>query len=144
MLTLFPHFECWHGMHIIHATFSIVVSFVFIIICLIVSLTYFDTQSGSHDISARVNSRADVFVVLLKIILTYMYVFVGQDRYQWILIAMLLILSFTAYTNFRNHWPYYNDKMNRFFCVLTGIFFWSNVVLFIAKVLENTEFSGAL
>ena len=77
VLTLFPDFECWHGMHIIHATFSIVVSFTFIIICLIVSLTYFDTQGSSHDISARVNSRADVFVVLLKIILTYMYVFVG-------------------------------------------------------------------
>lgn len=57
---------------------------------------------------------------------------------------MLLILSFAAYSNFRYHWPYYNDKMNKFFCALTGIFLWSNLVLFIAKILENTEFSGAL
>jgi drug/metabolite transporter (DMT)-like permease len=73
-----------------------------------------------------------------------MYVFLGKEKYQWILIAMLLILSFSAYSNFRNHWPYYNDKMNKFFCCLTGVLLWCSVVLFIAKILENTEFSGAI
>ena len=63
VLTLFPELQCWHGMHIIHATFSIVVSSIFIIISLIVSLTYFESKSASHDISARVNSRADVFLI---------------------------------------------------------------------------------
>jgi hypothetical protein len=34
--------------------------------------------------------------------------------------------------------------MNKFFSVLNGIFFWANLVLFIAKILENTDFTGAL
>jgi len=144
VLTLFEDFECWHGMHIIHATFSIVVSSVFIIISLVVALTYFESKSASHDISARVNSRADVFIILMKIILIYIFAFLPYPEYHWFIIAVLLIVSFTAYFNYRNNWPYYSDRMNKFFCALTGIFLWANVILFIAKLLENTDFSGAL
>jgi len=144
VLTLFEDFECWHGMHIIHATFSIVVSSVFIIISLVVALTYFESKSASHDISARVNSRADVFIILMKIILIYIFAFLPYPEYHWFIIAVLLIVSFTAYFNYRNNWPYYSDRMNKFFCALTGIFLWANVIHFIAKPLENTDFSGAL
>jgi hypothetical protein len=75
---LFPTFMCWTGQHIIHATFALVVSFIFIIISLVVALTYFDSQSTSHDISARVNSRSDVFFIGLKITLIYLYAFLGK------------------------------------------------------------------
>jgi hypothetical protein len=34
--------------------------------------------------------------------------------------------------------------LNIFFCALTGLFLWGNLVLFLAKLLESTEFSGAL
>jgi fumarate reductase subunit D len=68
-------------MHIIHATFALVIAFVFIIISLIVILTYFDSQSTSHDISARVNSRAEVFVIFTKIVLIYFFVFLADTQY---------------------------------------------------------------
>jgi hypothetical protein len=55
-----------------------------------------------------------------------------------------LIVSFASYFNFRNNWPYYSDRMNKFFCVLNGVFVWGNVTLFLAKILETTDFSGAL
>lgn len=55
-----------------------------------------------------------------------------------------MIISVIAYTNFRNNWPYFNDKMTIFYNVLTGIFVWANFSLLIAKILENTDFSGAL
>ena len=34
--------------------------------------------------------------------------------------------------------------MNVFFCALTALFLWGNLVLFLAKLLEKTDFSGAL
>jgi hypothetical protein len=140
----FPELQCWTGMHIIHATFAMVIAFVFIIICLVVILTYFDSQSTSHDIAARVNSRSEVFVIFMKIVLIYFFVFLANPEYQWFIIALLNILSVIAYSNFRNNWPYFNDKMTKFYCVLTGIFLWANFNLLIAKILESTEFSGAL
>ena len=72
---MFPEIQCWTGAHIIHSTFAIVVAVIFIAICLVVSLTFFDSNSNSHDISARINSRADVYVVVMKIILTYVFQF---------------------------------------------------------------------
>ncbi len=141
---LFPDFLCWTGQHIIHAAFALVVSVIFIIISIVVALTYFDSQSTSHDISARVNSRADVFFIGMKIILIYVYAFLGKEQYQWLIIALLLILSYIGYYNYSYKWPYFNDKMNKYFSVLNGIFLWSNFVLFIAKLLEDTDFTGAL
>ena len=76
--------------------------------------------------------------------LIYIFAFLPYVAYHWFIIVVLLIVSFVAFFNYRNNWPYYSDKMNKFFCILTGLFLWANLVLFLAKVLENTDFSGAL
>lgn len=76
--------------------------------------------------------------------LTYLYTFVGKQEYHWFLIAFLLITSIIGYTNYKNNWPFFNDKMNIFHSVLTGIFLWGNFVVVIAKILESTTFDGAL
>lgn len=34
--------------------------------------------------------------------------------------------------------------MNKYFCVMTGIFLWANILLIIVKILEYTEFDGGL
>ena len=80
----------------------------------------------------------------MKTILLYIFAFLAQTTYHWFIIALLIILSTIAYYNYRTNWPYFNDKLNIFFCALTGLFLWGNLVLFLAKLLESTEFSGAL
>ena len=109
-----------------------------------VSLTYFESRSTSNDLAAKVTSRADVFIVAMKTILLYLFAFLANQEYHWFIIAVLIIVSFIAYFNYRTNWPYFNDKMNVFFCALTTLFLWANVVLFLAKLLQNTDFSGAL
>jgi len=143
-MTLFKEIECWQSTHIIHACFAIIVSIIFIIISLVVSMTYFESRSTSNDLAAKVSARADVFIVVMKTILLYIFAFLVRQQYHWFIIAVLIILSFIAYYNYRINWPYFNDKMNVFFCALTAIFLWANLVLVLAKLLENTEFSGAL
>jgi hypothetical protein len=143
-LTLFPDTQCWAGSHIIHAAFAIIVSVIFIVISMVVSLTYFESRSTSNDLAAKVTARADVFVVIMKTILLYLFAFLAKAQYHWFIIAVLIIVSFIAYYNYRFNWPYFNDRMNVFFCALTGLFLWANLVLFLAKLLENTDFSGAL
>lgn len=141
---LYDDMVCWSGEHIIHGTFAIGISLIFICISLIVSLTYFDSQSTSHNISARVNSRSEVFYIIVKIILIYVYAFVEYGEQQWLIIILMVILSFIGLYNYLYKWPYYNEKMNMYLVVLNGLFFWSNFSLFAAKVFEDTDFSGAL
>ena len=40
-LTLFQDTQCWSGAHIIHAVFAILISVIFVVISMVVSLTYF-------------------------------------------------------------------------------------------------------
>lgn len=143
-MTLYSETECWTGAHIIHSVFAIVVSIIFIVISVVVSLTYFESRATSNDLAAKVTSRADVFIVVMKTILLYLFAFLAKDAYHWFIIAVLIIVSYIAYFNYRTNWPYFNDRMNVFFCALTGLFLWGNLVLFLAKLLETTDFSGAL
>jgi hypothetical protein len=113
-------------------------------IAFVVSLTYFESRSTSNDLAAKVTSRADVYIVIMKTILLYVFSFLVKPQFHWFIIALLIILSAIAYFNYRTNWPYYNDKMNVFFCALTGLFLWGNLVLCLAKLLETTQFSGAL
>lgn len=111
-------------------------------ICIIVTLTYFDNSIVSQDLGSKVNSRAESFVIILKIILNYLYTFFAQEQYQWLLLAVLLVLSFVSFRNYRYEWPFFNDGVTKFYCCLTGVFVWGNVNLLINKILENTNYSG--
>ena len=137
-MTLFKDVTCWEGTHIIHACFAIVISIIFILIAFVVSLTYFESRSTSNDLTAKVTSRADVYIVIMKTILLYMFSFLVRVQFHWFIIVLLIILSAIAYFNYRTNWPYYNDKMNVFFCALTALFLWGNLVLCLAKILEST------
>jgi hypothetical protein len=77
--TFYRDFECWHGVHIIHATISIVAAILFMAVCTVVSLTFFDSSSNSNSPTSRVNSRADAFLLFTKIILVYLYTFFGRE-----------------------------------------------------------------
>ena len=143
-LSLYPTTDCWSGPHIIHGAFAIVISIIFILLPFVVSLTYFESRSTSNDLAAKVTSRADVFLIIMKTILLYAFAFLAKDEYHWFIIAVLIVVSIIAYFNYRSNWPYFNDKMNIFYCALCALFVWGNLTLFLAKLLENTEFSGAL
>ena len=45
--------ECWAGLHFLHFICSVVVSIVFIIISLIVALTYFECNESEENHSAK-------------------------------------------------------------------------------------------
>ena len=114
------------------------------LISFVVSLTYFESRSTSNDLAAKVTSRADVFIVIMKTILFYIFAFLVSKTYHWFIIALLIIVSCIAYFNYRYNWPYFNDKMNVFFCALTALFLWGNLVLVLTKLLERIQFSSAL
>ena len=51
--SLFNEIHCWEGFHIIHAVCSLLVSTIFVGICLVVALTCFETKSCTNEPSAR-------------------------------------------------------------------------------------------
>lgn len=91
-LALFPDLVCWTGQHVIHVAFSIgknnsqfdnylAVSIIFLLICIVVSYTFFDMSFLSKDMKATVHNRGESFLIVLKIILNYTYTFFGTEDY---------------------------------------------------------------
>lgn len=139
-----PDLTCWTGSHYVHVIFSITVSIAFILICVIVQLTYFETKTSTHNQSAKSNSKSDVFMLFCKFASAILFAFLESDSSEWILIIILFFLSAFMFISYYEERPYYNDKMMKVFLVVTGIYFWNTLVLLIGKILENTNFNGNL
>ena len=90
------------------------------------------------------NARADFFVVLMKIVLIYAYLLIPNLESHWFHLVLINFLALIAFFNFRYKWPFYSEKMNKFMCVLTGFFLWSNMIMVIDRILETTKLSGGL
>ncbi len=75
VMDLYSEVECWKGPFILHASFAIVVSFVFVIICLVAAIALFETKESPNDVCAKVTSRPDFTVLIVKIVILYQYGF---------------------------------------------------------------------
>ena len=74
----YDDFYCWSGPHIIHGTFAILTLIVFLGLSLIISLTYFKPMGSPNDASTKINSRADTFVLIEKIIIAFTFTFLFE------------------------------------------------------------------
>lgn len=70
-MSLYEDVKCWSGLFILHASFAVAVSFIFVIICLIAAVALYESKETQNDISAKVTSRADFGVLIVKIVILY-------------------------------------------------------------------------
>lgn len=143
-MDLYSDVECWKGLFILHSSFAVGVSFVFVIICLVAAIALFETKESVNDVCAKVTSRPDFAVLIVKIVLLYEYGFFYQPQNHWFLILSTFLMSLIMYKGFRDNWPYYSDFMNRLMSLVTGLFLWGNFVLIIVKLLQDSEFDGGI
>ena len=60
--SFFTEIRCWTGIHILHAVLSIIVSTIFVLVSLVVSITYFECRSTSNDPTARFHITSTFFI----------------------------------------------------------------------------------
>ncbi len=135
-MNLYSEVECYSGLFNLHSSFAVAVSFVFVIICLIAALALFETKESPNDVCAKVSSRPDFVVLVVKLLILYMFSFFYQQQYHWFVISATFIMSLIIYKGYRDNWPYYSDYMNRLMSLVTGLFVWGNFVLIIVKLLS--------
>ena len=82
LITEIGEIRCFYGFHFLHVFCSIIVSIVFLLICLICALTFFECSNEEGDLTAkfilnknRENSRADFIMLLSKIIKIILFSF---------------------------------------------------------------------
>ena len=122
-----PLITCFDGNHWIYFAFCIVVMLLFIIVCFVVTFTYFEHKD-------KLNARADAFVMFSQICHVLIFALTRQESDNWILILFQFVFSFWMFANFIFFKPYNDKKNQKVREVIWGIYFWSCLLCLIAFV----------
>lgn len=141
VLANYETIECFKGSHIIHATVAIIITVLFAIVGFVVVLACFEVRMLTEDMTARQHSRGDVFFTVNKIILQLSFAFFTD---QWMLVLALVVPALILWYTYNIGEPYYNKHCTAFFRVMTTYYLWTNSMVGISKLLENSTFTGGL
>ncbi len=140
----YDEITCWQGFHILHAICAIVVSVIFVLISLIVTLTFYETKTLTANAGSRVSSRTDFFLILYKIVCIIMFAFFYEREYNWVLTFILIFGSTFNYFQCKKERPYYHEGIAILWNITNAVYLWVNTVLFVCMLLQDTSFSGGV
>lgn len=140
----FPDIVCWKGMHLLHTIVGFTVAGLFIVICMIVSLTYYESKDDPNDPGAKVNNRCEVVNNTTKIIGVIVTTFFIQESHQWMIAIVLTLTSFIVFIKCHLERPYYNELINRISDINNGTYLWSCGLLILAMLLADTEYTASV
>ena len=138
--------QCWSNTeYYVYTAFAIVFGVILVIICYLSVSIFYENKSGTHNPQSKSTSFADVFLLIIKIVMLLLFtILTSKNNNQWIVIVFLLFFSFYLLYIFYIYQPYYNNTTMKAYNCLALTFLWSNVVVFLGKCLEFTQFDGAI
>lgn len=145
--TYVPSITCWQGVHFLHAVIGILMAILFILFSyLFVSLDLFSNSNSRTQEIIKTSSLSDVKFFFGKTIIVLIYTFLNTttENEHWIVIAVTLFISAFVFADYCYRRPYVNETMMKYYFAMTSLYCWSNVCLGIGKLLEKSQFDGAL
>ena len=140
----FPYIICYEGIHMLHMMIGLVVAAFFVVICTIVSMTYYESKDDPNDPGAKVHNRGEVFNNTTKIVGVIVTTFFILEQYQWMVTIVLSIMAVIVFIKLYKERAYYNETMNRVADVINGLYLWSCVLLILCMLMVDTEFTGTV
>ena len=137
--------RCYHGVWFLHAALGAVAFIFTAVISYLVLCMYYETKYGTHNPTAKLTSKCDLFLMYVKVIMVVVYTFISRNGdNQWIYIFFLMFFSLYLAYSFYEHQPYFNKITMKMHNALCLVYLYTNGVLLIAKCLEHSAFNGAL
>ena len=130
--------KCWKGLHYLYSILSIIFSLVFYMLIIICTIFYFN-PFNTKKTTTKISTSSDTFLYFTKIILVIKYIFI-KDEY--ISIVIMLILSLFNLKKGFDEPTYNNYTLESFLSIRNASFFWTNFVLIINKLAENSKING--
>lgn len=137
--------RCYHGVWFLHAALGAVAFIFTAVISYLVLCMYYETKYGTHNPTAKLTSKCDLFLMYVKVIMVVVYTFISRNGdNQWIYIFFLMFFSLYLAYSFYEHQPYFNKITMKMHNALCLVYLYTNGVLLIAKCFEHSAFNGAL
>ena len=131
-------------MHLFHTVVTLIVSFLFVLICCIVTMTLFEPRMTTNSMTARQNSFGEVVFIINKIVCQFVFSFSPFTSYLPYSI-MLFLLSAPLYWSYNiTQQPYYDKRTIKFFRIVSTYYFWTNFMLLVANICLFFEIRNGL
>ena len=131
---------CFDGLHYLYTVLSILFGIIFYCLIFICSIFYFDPFNNKKT-TTKIDTSADSFLYFCKMISVIRFIAITNEYIS--IVIMVLIALFNLKRGFEN--PTYNNYVLE--CILSirnASFFWTFIVLLIAKIAEDSKINGMI
>lgn len=132
--------KCFDGLHYLYSVLSVIFAIIFYILIFFSSIFYFDPFNNKKT-TTKIDTSADLFLYFCKMVSVIRFIAI-KDEYISIVI-MVLISLFNLKRGYDN--PTYNNYVLE--CILSirnASFFWTFLILLIAKIAETSKINGLI
>jgi hypothetical protein len=127
-------YQCYTQGHLVQTVVVAVVVCLFVTLCSLFTLVYFDSNPLSVDLSAKAHGRADFVFLCVKtalVVLVEVYPHsVGADALAGVVTASGLLLFFV----YSNTMPFIHHSMNKLMLAILSAYSWIGLCLIVAQV----------
>lgn len=134
--------ECWKGLHILYCVSAVIVAILFLLMTTIAVTVLSDISWNNKNSLSKFTSSVDLFHLLSKMLWALCFTFFNKEKYEWALIALLLGTSAVFFHQEMTVRPYVSPGSTLVWCLVGGVFAWTNGALFFASVLAYSDFRG--
>ena len=132
--------KCWDGLHYLYSLLGVIFSFAFYGLIFISTIFYFN-PFNSKKATTKISTSSDSFLYFTKFCLVLKYIFI-KDEY--ISIVIMLVLSLFNLKKGFDEPTYNNYSLECFLSIRNASFFWTNLILIINKLAENSKINGTI
>jgi hypothetical protein len=132
-------YQCYRGGHLAQTIITAILVALFVTLCTLFTLVYFDSNPLSSNLGAKAHGRADfVFLCVKTLLVVLVEVFphaVGANALAGIVCAssVALVLSYAQMMPFLHH------SLNKLMLAITSMFAWFSVCLVVAQIYQGFD-----
>lgn len=139
-----PEMTCYTLSHWIHCGFGLLGAFILIGCVYFYIQVSYESKIFSTSITSKINASFDKYILLTKVVLSFVFSFFGIKKYDWILITFICFFAFLLFYLYFVYYTYSDKTLHMVYSLFVVLFAWTSVVLLLGKLLEFTSFDGCL
>ena len=133
--------KCNSNLHLAMIVISCISIVIYVPLLYLLKSVYFEYGVVQNKIKSCFTSSTEVVLILIKLILVVVYRFITHEI---ALSIITLVLSFYIFFDYYGKQPYTNKYFNKTYLTLYLLFLWSSFICFVALILKNSKFEGAI
>ena len=133
----FTSMQCWSGMHIVYAISSLFVIIIFLVLCFIITMTFYDCRMNSSDPTAKVNGRSGLLFQFYQLLMVLVLNIIKGDQFIYIHLVLIFGGSTLIFISFAINEIFHHQGFQYLHATSASVTMWTAIMLVLAKLMEG-------